>query len=303
MILALVLGLYVMNTSVKVLRWFTLVKGMGVSNAGWVIVPIFLSSLALNNSTPGKVGGEPVRALMLKEHTDTSISRGIASIFAEKSLDILMILSLAVIGLVYLVIELGFEDVEGMVYAIGIGGILMVVLIGFLFSRRGARMMTDIIGWAADKGSGGDQRSIIFRMAEKVRGSIGKFQESLGNLRKNRYSSTAAVLLTLSIWINEALRLYLIVLALPGDHHVPFLGAVAAISVANILGFILPMGGGNFIGNDSVLLLLTGEKLLSRPASMTAVATSIWISIPLGLISLMYLRKRSRSKDRKEMSD
>ncbi len=298
-ILGLVLLLYVINTSTKVLRWFAIVRGMGVKRAGWIILPIFLSSLALNNSTPGKVGGEPVRALMLKEHTGSGISRGIASIFAEKSLDILMILSLSAVGMFYLILELGFRNVEGMVYAIAVGGVLIVILIGFLFSRRASKLMSDIIGRIARRASGNRETSIMIRLTAKVQGSIDKFQESLGRLRRNRFTSTAAVMLTLAIWINEALRLYLIVSALPGDHYITFLGAVAAISVANILGFILPIGSGNVIGGASVLVLLTGEELLSTAASITAVATSIWISIPLGLASIFYLRRRSRSKIKK----
>ncbi len=297
-ILGLVLLLYVMNTSTKVLRWFAIVRGMGVRRAGWIILPIFLSSLALNNSTPGKVGGEPVRALMLKEHTGTGISKGIASIFAEKSLDILMILFLSVIGLLYLVLELGFKNVEGMVYGIAVGGLIMVILIGFLFSRRASGLMSRIIMKLAERASGNNETSVMIKLAVKVQGSIDKFQDSLGILKRNRFSSAAAIMLTLAIWINEALRLYLIVGALPGDHYITFLGAVSAISIANILGFILPIGSGNVIGGASVLVLLTGEELLSTAASITAVATSIWISIPLGLISIFYLRKRSRT-DRK----
>lgn len=297
--LLLVFGLYFFNTGVKVLRWFSLIKGMGVKNAGWITLPIFLSSLALNNSTPGKVGGEPVRAVMLKEHTGSSISRGIASIFAEKSLDILMILTLSAIGLTYLVIEVGFHDVRAMIIPIAIGGIVLVAAIGILFSRRATKIIYRIIGNIAQKRKGKVGGSIIIKVTGKVQGSITMFQESLGNLRKNRWTSSAAVMLTLAIWINEAFRLFLIVRALPGGGDVTFMGALAAASLANILGFIIPLGAGNFAGAGAILLILTGEKKLSTPASFTAVATSIWISIPLGLISLLYLRKRSKDRDRK----
>jgi uncharacterized protein (TIRG00374 family) len=240
---------------------------------------------------------------MLKDHTGAGISKGIASIFAEKSLDILMILSLSAVGLFYLVLELGFEDVEGMVYAISAGGVLIVVMIGFLFSKRGSDLLSSLIARIARKASGDRDTSTLIKLAAKVEGSINKFQGSLANLRRNRTTSAAAVMLTLAIWINEALRLYLIVEALPGGHHIAFLGAVAAISVANILGFILPIGSGNVIGGASVLVLLTGEELLSTAASITAVATSIWISIPLGLVSIFYLRKKARERSAREAEE
>jgi hypothetical protein len=301
--LLLVFALYFMNTGIKVLRWHTLIKGMGVKKAGWITLPIFLSSLALNNSTPGKVGGEPVRALMLKEHTRSSITRGIASIFAEKSLDILMILTLSVVGLVYMVIEVGFEDVQNIFIPIAIGGVLLVTMIGFLFSRRASKLMSDVIGRIARMRDGKLGGNILIKIASKVQGSIGKFQRSLSNLRKRKATSAGAVLLTLAIWINEALRLFLIVREIPGGEDVTFMGALTAASLANILGFIIPLGAGNIAGAGAILYILTGEEKLSIPASFTAVATSIWISIPLGLISLMYLRKRSRDRERSKVAE
>lgn len=299
-ILFLVLVLYLLNTFTKVIRWSALLKGMGIRHRGLITLPIFLSSLALNNSTPGKVGGEPVRALMLREHTGARTSSALASIFAEKSLDMLMILTMAVIGIIYMIIELSFSDVKMLMVGVGVGGTLVIMVIGVLLSRRLTSLMTGTMIWFARRVSGEREGTLLMRAARKAEGSMGVFQSSLTNLKRDRRISTGAVILTSAIWLNEALRLYLIVWALPGNTQITFLGAIAAVSVANILGFILPVGSGNVLGGTSVLVILTGKELLSTAASITAVATSIWISIPLGLVSLLYLRKRYKRSKRSE---
>lgn len=296
-LILLVLGLYFLNTACKVFRWHGLLKGMGALKTGPITLPIFLASLALNNSTPGKVGGEPIRALMLKEHTGNRVSLGIATIFAEKSLDILTILSLAGIGLIYLIMTLGFEDVKGMVYAIAIGGLVIIFFIMMIVNRRFLSLvnrMTEKITLLITKGK---RDSKIYKFSGKIEGSVDRFHSSLRTIKRNPWTGTGVIILSIVIWLNEALRFYIIIQALPGDTYIPFQGAIAAIAVANILGFILPIGSGNVIGSASVLELLTGNETTATAASITQVATSLWISIPLGVLSLMFLRSKSRRKD------
>jgi uncharacterized protein (TIRG00374 family) len=292
----LVLFLYFLNLSCKVIRWYGMVKGMGGRNLGPIVMPIFLASLALNNSTPGKIGGEPARALMFKEHTGNSGSMGIASIFAEKSLDMLAILSFAAFGLIYLVIELGFEDVRGMVIAIAIGGSVIVTAIIVMLNRGVMDLFNRILRKTTGRVPGGSIKNRLIRIVEKLEGIAERFHRSLKNIRKQRAMGIGMVLMTVAIWLNEALRIYIIVHAMPGDLTISFPGAVAIISVANILGFILPIGSGNVIGGASIIELLTGDGTSATAASLTQVITSLWLSIPLGVVSLLYLNRRSRKK-------
>lgn len=296
-LIGLVLGLYFLNTFCKVARWYGLLRGMGAKRTGPVILPIFLASLALNNSTPGKVGGEPVRALMLKEHTGSRSSLGIATIFAEKSLDILMILSFAVLGLVYMVITLGFEDVKGMVLMVGTGGVLVILVISTLLNRRMIEWARCLLLKTALVLSKGNEGSRIYKAMGTMSSFIERFYTSLWSIKEDPSRGAGVVLMTTAIWLNEAVRLYLVLQAIPGDHSVSFLGAVAAIAVANILGFILPIGSGNVIGSASVLELLAGSELLATAASLLQVATSLWISIPLGILSIFFLRIRGKKKE------
>jgi glycosyltransferase 2 family protein len=295
-LVGLILSLYFLNTFCKVIRWFGILRGMGAKKIGIITLPIFLASLALNNSTPGKVGGEPVRALMLKEHTGNRISKGIASIFAEKSLDIMTILFLAVIGLIYMISELGFENVKAMVILIGIGGTMIFLVILLLVNRKFLNLANRILEKIALVVTRGNRGSRLFKVTGKLEGSIDRYHSSFRTIRKNPWTGTGVMILTLVIWINEALRFYLVVQALPGDLDLSFLGAIAAIAVANILGFILPIGAGNVFGSKSVLELLNINESTALAASLLQVATSLWISIPLGVMSLGYLRFRSKKR-------
>lgn len=296
-LLGTVVALYVLNLFAKVLRWSLIVQGMGERRPGWIAAPIFLASLALNNSTPGKIGGEPVRALLLKEHTGARLSLGIASIFAEKALDILTILFFAVIGLVYLVNEIGLNDVRAFVIGIAVGSVF--IILGLLmvandrFSSWSLRYLRRLIGRSGTAAQGRLDKVLV-----KIEGSLARFHGSIGMLMRSKKVLLAVVLLDLEIWLNEAARLYLVVLALPTSVEVAPLGALAAISIANILGFILPIGSGNLLGSTSVLEILTGNERISASASIVAVATSLWLSIPLGLISLSVLGRLHHGKGR-----
>ncbi len=299
-ILGLILFLYLANTSIKALRWSAILKGIGAKKRGLIILPIFLASLALNNSTPGKVGGEPVRAYFLREHTGTRLSLGAASIFAEKSLDMLTIITASMIGMIYLFYTLGGNSIISMGLGVGLGGVVIIGAILMMVNKKVMLAMISLTGWFVSKIPFGKARKLGEKAIIRVEGSGERFSTALRNLRGNRRMSTAVILLTCAIWVNEALRLYLVVLALPGGYHIPFIGAVATIGVANILGFLIPYGAGNVLGGTSVLKIITGEGNLSFSASFTAVATSIWLSIPLGLISLGYLKSRSKEQKWKE---
>jgi uncharacterized protein (TIRG00374 family) len=166
-----------------------------------------------------------------------------------------------------------------------------------IVNRRFLSLINRIIERISLKITKGDKGSRIYRFAGKLEGFVDRFHISLRNIRKDPWKGTGVIILTVVIWLNEALRFYIIIQALPGDTYIPFQGAIAAVAVANILGFILPIGSGNVIGSASILELLTGKETTATAASITQVATSLWISIPLGILSLLYLRSKSRKRE------
>jgi len=190
---------------------------------------------------------------------------------------------------------LGFNDIKGIVAGIAFVGIMVVGAIILISNRKLMSMLIRLIGNTADRLLKGKALNFAAKIIDRLDGSASKFHDSISRMTRDRFSFTGIILLTIAIWFNEAVRLYLVILALPVDTHVAFPVAVAGIAIANILGFILPIGAGNLLGSSSVLYLVTEDEGISTSASVAMVATSLWLSIPLGLVSLMYLRKRSHS--------
>ncbi|MCJ2540816.1 MAG: flippase-like domain-containing protein, partial [Candidatus Thermoplasmatota archaeon] len=84
-IIIAVVGLYLLNVFTKVLRWYALLSRSEGSPPIGKVTLYFLIGMAINNSTPGRVSGEPVRAYMVKTGSDYPMGRGMASIFVEKT--------------------------------------------------------------------------------------------------------------------------------------------------------------------------------------------------------------------------
>ncbi len=299
-ILLLILLLYLFNTGAKVLRWWVLLWGMGVKGSGKVVVPIYLAALALNNTLPGKVGGEPVRALMLKEHTGAKLSSSIASIVMDKSMDILFVLILSMAGLLYLILKVGFGGLTGLIVVISVAGISSITIFILMLNKNVSHFILRQMERLNERFTESGKKNLVGKIVSHVQGFMLKYWITLGRLRRNKRAMIAVIALTTSIWLNEALRFYLAVIALPGGHQIPFLGAVAAVSIGTILSLVLPIGSGNVLGGTSITYLLTHHETLSTAASIIAVATSIWLSIPMGLASLYYLRRRAARIEREK---
>jgi hypothetical protein len=66
------------------------------------------------------------------------------------------------------------------------------------------------------------------------------------------------------------------------------LGAVfIAASIANILGIVLPLGSGNIFGIGAVFIAVGMDPTNASLGGFLHAATSIWISIPLGVIAMI----------------
>ena len=70
-LLILAVILYLINTVIKAMRWRLIVSSTGTKLGYVEAVRLFLCGLAVNNTTPGGVSGEPLRVMLLrykKEH-------------------------------------------------------------------------------------------------------------------------------------------------------------------------------------------------------------------------------------------
>ena len=83
------------------------------------------------------------------------------------------------------------------------------------------------------------------------------------------------------------LGLYIILLALPDIGGINLGAVFIASSIANILAIALPLGSGNILGIGAVFIAVGMNPSDAGSASFLHVATSIWISVPLGVIAML----------------
>ena len=87
-LLILAVILYLINTVIKAMRWRLIVSSTG-TDLGYVeAFRLFLCGLAVNNTTPGGVSGEPLRVMLLRYKKGTPTGEGLSTIFSERLIDL-----------------------------------------------------------------------------------------------------------------------------------------------------------------------------------------------------------------------
>lgn len=280
----IVIILYFINLLTKAFRWYLLVNSSGTKVSFKKIFPFYIISLALNNVTPAKIGGEPVRAYLLNKETDVPIGQGIASIFAEKMMDIIVISTMAIIGAVFILPLLPIETSRYLVVAIilAIGGIIIA-----LYIVSHSTLLNKTVDKSMNLAMKFSKRDFVKRLSFALVGFVDRFKYGMNEILKARRSASACIFLTVIIWINEAIRLFIIILALPNDIGISIGVVLIASSIANVIGFAIPLGAGNILGIPAVLVIYGMSNENAVTAAFLQTATSIWISVPLGVAAML----------------
>jgi uncharacterized protein (TIRG00374 family) len=283
-LILLVLILYIINIITKAFRWYLLINSSGTNVPFKKVFPFYIIALAINNVTPGKIGGEPIRAYLLKKEAEVSMGQGIASIFAEKILDIIVITTMAVIGAVFILPLLPPQNQRILIIALVfvVAAILISIYI-VSYSNLLEKTVDKSMGLAKKVSS----KDSVLKMNDLFTGFVDKFKFGLKEISKNQKSAIACVSMTVIIWINESVRLFIILLALPDVADISLGAVFIAASIANLLGIAIPLGAGNVLGISTVLMTLGYGSDTSGAASFLHPATSIWISVPLGVIAML----------------
>ena len=273
----LVLVLYLGNVLTKNLRWCVVLGDISLFRKA---LPLCFMGLAANSVTPGRVGGEPFRAYLLNRNTGCPFGKGIASVFTEKVMDIIILTCFSIVGMAFIVRELGQDDTMEIFLQLGA---MVGILVFLLYTISHPTLMERIARRLISVSKRFSSHRYIDFFERKLISIIASFKESLKELLEQKKNAFAAFFLTTVIWVNEATRLYLILLAMDIEVH---LGAViVASSVAAIVGGIVPGGAGNAA---LISTILAGSGVLESDATsagLVMVITSIWIAIPIGAFS------------------
>ena len=281
MLLAGVVVLYLINALTKVIRWYVLLSRKGERLPFRKVALYFLIGLAINNATPGRVTGEPVRAYLVKTGTDYPMGRGMASIFLEKTIDTIVTLTFAVVGILLMMSVLNEEASDALLLSAGIVAIFMTALIAFIAFPGIPRRLAS---WSFRRLGGKGEGERVERWEGKMDGFLGTFEQGTREIAKDPYQTAAATGLTVVIWFNEALRLWLVFLAL--GYNASFELMMIATSLASFAALLIPLGAGSSTAIAAICTLAGIDGTLSTTAGLVFVMTSIWISIPLGAAAM-----------------
>ncbi len=282
-IIALVVGLYLVNTLMKIVRWYVLLREPGHPVPLTKVGNYFLIGLAVNNSLPGHIAGEPVRAYLLKRSHDYPMGRAMASIFLEKTIDTVVTIIIALAGVLLLVGVLEEDLTNALLLSTGIIAALMAALIAFVAYPSGPRRISRwAFGWL--RGRWAAER--VERYEGIVDGFLGTFEEGTRRISHDRSRAAVATALTVVIWLNEALRLWLVFLALGFDIAAEL--ALVAATLSSFAALLVPIGAGNSATIAVICGLAGVDAGVAASASLLHIMTSVWISAPMGAGAMAY---------------
>ncbi len=279
-IIGLVLVLYFVNLLTKALRWYLLLDASNLKTSYKTALSFVIVGLSVNSVTPGRIAGEPVRAYMLREKSGHHFGSGLATVFTEKIMDLLVLALFAMIGLALIMTLLPST-----------GGLFLAVIIVIVILFLGAVVylalhlspLERFANWLVKMASK-IARKPLPKWEKAVSSTITNFSNGFKGILKSKRATFTVFSLTTIIWLNEATRVFLVMYALSPD-SVPFVGFVLiASSLATLLGSFVP--GGTFnVALIAMVFNASGVDIsLATTAGLLMTFTSIWILVPLGVV-------------------
>ena len=269
-ILAMLLSLT--NYVFRFLKWHLFTKSLELDISIKDNFQIFFAGLSLS-ITPAKVG-EAIRAFLLKKKGASDLSKGLASTFSERLIDLLAVTLLALIGILFLGSQQSISYLPFLVM------ILFVILFGVLvflfdplynfFSR-----IFHLKPWAG------------------IGSKIDRFRSDVAVTFHYR-AFLGALLLGIMGWACEGIGFFL--LAQDLGISIAFEAAIFIYGTSSLLGALSFLPGGLGVMEGSMELFLADLLVISLPLAGALIIlirmTTLWFGVTLGLIFLLLVMKQ-----------
>ncbi len=299
MLVAVVILLYLANVLVKSGRWYMLLKAAKKMVPFRWCTAYFVIGQAFNNIVPGRVLGEASRIYALHSEERIDAGSGLATIITERTMDLILITLMALTGLILLFPELVDEVRWPLVFGTGLV-VALNILILYLLSRP--KLIEGVGDWL------GNRVKAVFRgpWGERISSGLKKSTRSFNISVKQAGKENKKMLgigagLTALIWTNEVLRLYLIITALGESPGI--VSVVIASSLATLSAVVLTAGSGNVVVISAIFTASGVSFSTATTAGILMAMTSIWLSIPLGVMAILLTRYRNdKGEESKEES-
>jgi uncharacterized protein (TIRG00374 family) len=256
---------------VRTVRWQGLLRNTGESNRFGELFHIIILAWFANCVLPAKMG-DFYRAYLLRQQTDVSGSKGLGTIFSERALDFLVLMSLLLVsGLVSFRASVPGRFVPAFIVGLIIAGGLIAGLIVIRYSEgRLSRFLP-----------------------ERIRAQTARFKHGL----LSAFAGQLPLLLglTVLVWMAESARLFLVVQALPLHISLSIAQIMFIALVASLLTTIPALPGGLVLVEGGIIAVLVFFGLSASQAFSVAILDrliSYWSLIGVGLVVFLLSHRR-----------
>ncbi|HEY9289427.1 MAG TPA: flippase-like domain-containing protein [Candidatus Dormibacteraeota bacterium] len=270
-IYALAIAAFYFSFVVRSVRWELLLRNTGERNRFAELFHIIILAWFANCVLPAKMG-DFYRAYLLRQQTEVSGSKGLGTIYSERALDFLVLMSLLVIsGLISFRAAVPKTFVPAFIVGLVICAALIAGLIAIRFSGH----------------------HIANVLPHRLRDRAGRFIHGLLSAFSGRVPLLIA--LTVVVWMAESARLFLVVQALPLHISLSIAQIVFIALVASLLTTIPALPGGLVLVEGGIIAVLAFFGLSTAHAFSIAILDrliSYWSLIGVGLVVFLLSHRR-----------
>ncbi len=262
----LLISFTLLNDAFRFLKWEYFLRTLNLRVKPKISLAVFASGIIMS-LTPAKVG-ELMKSQLLKEKAGIPRRNTIMVIFSERLTDAIGLALLSLLGLTVF-----FANAWSLLIIFLIIGLALYALSNESMFMRLLSVLNHI--------------PIIKKYTYYA-------HDSYKNSKKLFTPAvlTVSTLISIISWFFECLELYIILQALGAP--IPLSSAVFIFSFSSIVGslFLLPGGIGAAEGSFVGLLLIAGVgNTIASLATIIIRLTTLWIAIPVGIISFFYVSK------------
>lgn len=256
---------------VRTVRWEILLRNTGESNRFGELFHIIILAWFANCVLPAKMG-DFYRAYLLRQQTEVSGSKGLGTIFSERALDFLVLMSLLVLsGLISFRSSVPARFVPALVVGLILALALVVGLLALRFSHRHLGTL----------------------LPERFRERASRFRHGLLSAFHGQIPLLLG--LTVLVWLAESTRLFLVVQALPLHVSLNLAQIMFIALVASLLTTIPALPGGLVLVEGGIITVLVFFHLTASQALSVAILDRIisyWSLIVVGFVVFLLSHRR-----------
>jgi hypothetical protein len=206
-------GVYYLGFPLRGYRWASLLRGAGTAVPVRDSTEIIFISWLVNCLVPAKLG-DVYRAYLLRLNFTVSLSRTFGTVFIERVFDLFAIVLLGLAAGFWSFRD-GLTPQVQVIFAVGLA-FIVALAVGLFFIRNFGRRVVTRLPWR-----------------ERLTAFYDRFEEGVFSIQARKVPMLAVI--TAFIWGTEAMRLYLVVLALGFDFPLGISGAFFVALIASLL--------------------------------------------------------------------